>query len=141
MELEQRFCFNVDGERKRVCKKLFLAKLSVSESYVHQAIRNSQHGVIKGDQRCKTAPHNKKTNEIIARTKVHIESFPTVESHYTRNDSQRSYISSDLSIRKMFELHKQECLREHTGVFSQKITICLSITRKKTSVLNARSQQ
>ena len=106
------YFFTVDGERMRVCKKFFLATLSLSESYASHAIAHCTHGVYTGDQKQKKSPGNKTPIEQIKRTKKHIESFPTVESHCTRKDSKRLYLSSDLNIRKMFELQAKES-KEH----------------------------
>jgi hypothetical protein len=48
--------------RYRVCKKYLLATLGVSESFVHNALRNQQGGVYLGtDKRGKHEPHNKTT--------------------------------------------------------------------------------
>lgn len=40
----------------------------------------------------------------------HIKSFPTVESHYTRKDTNRKYLSPELNIKKMYELYKDKYL-------------------------------
>lgn len=42
----------------------------------------------------------------------HIESFPTVQSHYCRKTTSRKYLEKHLSIRKMYELYKEKCLLE-----------------------------
>ena len=42
----------------------------------------------------------------------HIELFPCVDSHYSRQESQRQYLASDLSISKMYNLF-QEWAPEH----------------------------
>jgi hypothetical protein len=56
------YSFCVDGVRYHVCKKYFLATLGVSESFVHNALRNQQGGVYLGtDKRGKHEPHNKTT--------------------------------------------------------------------------------
>ena len=85
-KVNRMFSFNIDGQKERVCKKFFLSTLSVGESYVDHALRNSQHGSFTGsDKRGKHRPHNT-TPEIAAeRAKQHIMSFPVVKSHYTHN--------------------------------------------------------
>jgi hypothetical protein len=39
----------------------------------------------------------------------HIKSFPVVESHYTRNATNRKYLAPELNIEKMYELYNEEC--------------------------------
>ncbi|XP_072398779.1 uncharacterized protein [Diabrotica undecimpunctata] len=41
---------------------------------------------------------------------MHIESFPHVESHYCRANSQRQYLDSSLTIKKMYELYTEVCI-------------------------------
>ncbi|KAL4705692.1 hypothetical protein ACJJTC_018765 [Scirpophaga incertulas] len=43
----------------------------------------------------------------------HIESFPCMESHYTRRDTNKKYLAADLNIRKMYTLYKQLCQKEN----------------------------
>jgi hypothetical protein len=50
-------------------------------------------------------PHNKTPTQDRDIVRQHIESFPTMESHYTRKDSNKQYLSCDLSIRKMVDLY------------------------------------
>lgn len=45
--------------------------------------------------------------------KVHIESFPKVQSHYCRQTSSREYLESTLSINKMYELYQERCKEEN----------------------------
>ena len=45
--------------------------------------------------------------------KQHIESFPKVESHYCRVDTQRDYLDSTLSIKQMYRLYLQSCTTAH----------------------------
>ena len=77
----------MDGVRYHVCKNYFLATLGVSESFVHNALRNQQGGVYLGtDKRGKHEPHNKTTKNAMEVVQKHIESFPVVDGHYTRKD-------------------------------------------------------
>ena len=43
----------------------------------------------------------------------HIESFPTYASHYCRSDSEKKYLSPDLSLNKMYELYQISCKDEN----------------------------
>ena len=55
--------------------------------------------------RGKTPPSANKTSEArVYGVRYHIESFPTVESHYTRKMSKRQYLNGNLSITKMYPM-------------------------------------
>jgi hypothetical protein len=49
------------------------------------------------DRRGKHQPHNRTPDTEKDTVRQHIEFFPTVESHYTRKDTDRKYLSSNLS--------------------------------------------
>ena len=51
----------------------------------------------------------------------HIESFPTVESHYTMNRSKRQYLNGDLSITKMYTMYKDKCVIEKKKPVTEKV--------------------
>ena len=113
----------------RVCKNFFLATIATGETYVDHALQNSVGGVYSGQKRRGNAtPHNKYSDADVQGAKEHIASFPVVESHYTRSDTQRLYLASDLTIRKMYELYTENCqsskktsvpLRKYRDIFNQ----------------------
>ena len=104
------FFFTIDGEKMRVCRRFFLATLAIGEGYVQHAMMNSQQGAFTGyDGRGKHTAHNKTTDRQLEHVKEHIQSFPCVESHYTRQDTQRHYLDASLNITKMYQLYEQKC--------------------------------
>ena len=115
------FSFTIDGKKERVCKNVFLSTLAIGRSYLGYALKNSKHGVYVGqDSRGKHRPHNKTSNVLVENVKDHIHSFPVVESHYTRRDTQRKYLPSNLNIKKMYELYKEQCAQKRTEAVSSK---------------------
>lgn len=50
-------------------------------------------------------PPNATPLQIIQFVKEHIDSFPRIESHYCRRDSQKQYLSPELNISKMYRLY------------------------------------
>ncbi|XP_054742561.1 uncharacterized protein LOC129247455 [Anastrepha obliqua] len=91
---------------KQVCKKFFLNTLHVSDCAISVlAKKKNQREFV--DMRGKHGMQRKVDEEIANLIKEHIESFPAVESHYTRAKSQRLYLSSDLTITKMYNLFKE----------------------------------
>lgn len=99
-----------NNENLKVCREFFCATLAISYKPIALANKDrSNTGEFLGeDQRGKHEPHNKLKPEVIAAIKNHIESFPPIESHYCRKSSKRLYLSSGLSISKMFDLFKEK---------------------------------
>jgi hypothetical protein len=58
------------------------------------------------DDRGKHTPGNKTSEEKANLVRRQIESFPAMESHYQRKGTKRQYLSSDLSINKMYTLYQ-----------------------------------
>ena len=68
------------------------------------------HSVFTGKDERGKAPAFNRTPDIDRNfSKNHIESFPTVSSHYIRKDSKRKYLSANLSVRKMLHLYEDKC--------------------------------
>lgn len=95
------YSLNVDGNHIKICKKFFLTTLGISETFANNALQNQQDGVFVGeDKRGKHAPYNKTANTAMDLVRRHIESFPVVDGHYTRKDSNRKYLGADLNIKR-----------------------------------------
>ena len=73
------------------------------------------------DQRGRHKPHNKTTDARQQFVKDHITSFPKVQSHYSRKDTNREFLQTDLTIRKMHELYKDKCKEKGCAPVSEKI--------------------
>lgn len=100
------------GETKiRVCEKIFRATLCISNGPINKAFSGvGNSGVYEEeDRRRNIAPPNKTCQDDEDYVKQHIESFPTMESHYSRKTSSKLYLASNLSIPKMYELYKEKC--------------------------------
>ncbi|CAC5358312.1 unnamed protein product [Mytilus coruscus] len=99
------YSLNVDGNHIKIGKKFFLTTLGISETFANNALQNQQDGVSIGeDKRGKHASYNKTTNTAMDLVRRHIESFPVVDDHNTRKDSNRKYLGADLNIKQMYEL-------------------------------------
>lgn len=107
------YSFKLDGEQITVCKKFFLMTLGISESFAEHALQNQLGGVFVGkDKRGKHEPHNKTPKNALEMVRKHIESFPVVEGHYTRKDSNRKYLGADLNITRMYQLYLEHYKEE-----------------------------
>lgn len=117
--VSRKYLLNLD-KNTPVCKKFFLATLDIGERLVSVALKKKMENSC-GDQRGKHVPYNKTSLEDVNRIHSHIKSFPTMESHYTRKDTNRRYLDPSLNIRKMFNLYREECARNNVNSCSEKI--------------------
>ena len=63
-------------------------------------------GIVEKDIRSTNSPGGRKLKEdVVNSIKDHIKSFPFMESHYSREKSKRKYLSSNMSLTKMYELY------------------------------------
>lgn len=106
-----------DNKQVRVCKRFFLGVLSIGKKTVEVAMKKKNHGMFAGsDLRGKQQSANKTPDSDVNFIRQHIESFPTVPSHYTRKHSARGYLDSCLTIRKMYQLYEEECKKTNRRV-------------------------
>ncbi|XP_063225537.1 uncharacterized protein LOC134532706 [Bacillus rossius redtenbacheri] len=110
----KKYFFEQEGERIRVCQAFFLKTLCISNKVILTAFKHkSMCGSFSGeDLRGKHPPANKTIPEVIEDVKCHIESFPVVESHYSRKSTKRLYLDSKLSIAQMYHLYTDKCKNE-----------------------------
>lgn len=103
--------FKKSNERIQVCQKFFTKTLCISPDVVADAIAkvDSIGYYASEDLRGRHEPANKIKQEVLRHVKEHIESFPVMESHYTRKDTSRKYLDAKLNIRKMYQLYCDEC--------------------------------
>jgi hypothetical protein len=106
-----RYYITLKNEKTRVCQRFFLATLGIGKKTIEYAVRKrSIHGGFHGtDQRGRHAAWNTIKPDDIKRVKSHIESFPRMESHYSRKDSKKEYLALDLNITRMYDLYVLKC--------------------------------
>ena len=104
-------------------KAFFITTLGIGRKIVETAFGKKNRKNISPikDKRGKHQPHNKTPTQDRDIVRQHIESFPTMESHYTRKDSNKQYLSCDLSIRKMVDLYSIERKEKHQKCVSEKV--------------------
>ena len=108
------FYFDVDEKRIRVCKNFYLKTLNIGERLIETSMKGKETGVYSSsDRRGKHSPHNKTPRVMLDDVRKHINSFPVVDAHYTRKDTQRMFLCHDLNIKKMYHLYKTECIQQN----------------------------
>jgi len=95
-----------------VCKRMFLKTL-VSERLVTYTSDKAQKAAVNtgfsaNDQRRKHRPHNKTPDNQLDDVRRHILSLPSMDPHYTRADTNRQFLGSELNIVHMHELYKEQ---------------------------------
>lgn len=110
-----RYFFIIKGEKVKVCKTFFLATLCISQKPIYTAHQNkSVCGTPKSDGRGKASGSRRAlSSDILQKVHDHINSFPQVESHYCRENTQRKYLDSSLNVAKMYDLYVQYCNNEN----------------------------
>lgn len=92
-----------------VCRIFFLNTLCINEKriyYYFKHLHNEKFGVPRSLRKGKNTKHFIEP-ERVEEVKNHINSFPTIDSHYCRASSGRKYLSSNLSLLKMYSLYLQ----------------------------------
>ncbi|KAL1005027.1 hypothetical protein UPYG_G00053610 [Umbra pygmaea] len=90
------FFLKVDGERKRVCKSLFLSTLGIGEWSAHNWVKDT------GKTQKNVAPcHRDEAHEFM---KGFLQDFPRLASHYCRSLSSKQYLEP--VFQTMCDLHK-----------------------------------
>lgn len=138
-QLSKKYYFPIKNEEIQVCKIMFLKTFSISEKIVTNVGKKLVVSpVIPSDKRGlhNNRPH-KISTEVTDGIKQHISKFPVVDSHYTRENSKKQYLESDLSIAKMHRLYlewaKEHCtisekaqmvtLRQYTDIFNESFNL------------------
>ena len=84
--------------------------------------------------------HNKTPDVDLQHVRSHIESFPDMESHYPRKESNRKFLSSNLNIRRMYDLYVEVCQqrgrradnhRKYRQIFCDEYNLSFHVPKKR----------
>ncbi|KAJ8666483.1 hypothetical protein QAD02_008145 [Eretmocerus hayati] len=113
---------NEKGKLIPVCRKMFLKTLGISYQRVRTALKRKREsgltGVISSDKRgrhTENRPH--RVPESVKDTaRAHIESFPTMESHYCREGTAKNYLDESIeSLAMMYKLYIESARENNIG--------------------------
>ena len=94
---------HIQEKNVKVCKKMFLDTLDISETLVFTALdKLTSLGTCDAEGRGKHFQRGNSKAEEKEIIREHINSFPRVESHYARKDSKREYLECSLTLIKMY---------------------------------------
>ena len=99
-----------DNQKVRVCREYFCSTLCISRNLVDKTMKYSNDRYFeREDNRGKHQNRKKIPEDEKHMVRTHINSFPRVESHYTRKDSNREYLVSDIkSVAQMHRLYEEQ---------------------------------
>ena len=104
-QVSRAFYLTNNAKRIRVCGNFFCKTLDLKIRSVQKYFTVHRGSIGLGsvvDGHGRHAPPNKTADWKLNLIRKHIESFPTMESHYCRADSTRLYLDAKLTIRKMY---------------------------------------
>ncbi|KAH9634816.1 hypothetical protein HF086_012230 [Spodoptera exigua] len=104
------YTLTVAGEKIKVCREFFLATLNISGGFVKGALNKiNSEGILTPDCRGKKVPPNKLSSEDETFIRDHILSYPAVESHYCRQNSEMRYLDASLNIATLYKEYVKLC--------------------------------
>lgn len=104
------YSLQVNGKMLNVCKKMFQNVYGIGRGRL-DVIINKKKKKSKTGISPKSGKGKSQNFQPEERVKIlnHIQSFPALESHYSRKNTSRLYLSHNLNIQKMFDLYKEQC--------------------------------
>lgn len=111
-----KFSLLVDGRRKYVCKMTFMGVYKISKHRISTVIDKMKAGDLSLQDNRGKHPKTMITDATRQRVRDHISSFPTMESHYGRNNGQNlmKYLEPGLNLEKLYGLFIEECRQQGT---------------------------
>lgn len=100
------YTLTIRKQRKKVCQKIFLETLAISEKVVRTAmLKLDDVGMIEPDRRGGRVESLQESDKIKRELVTsHINRFPRIESHFCRQNTDREYLSSDLTLMNMYQM-------------------------------------
>jgi len=142
-QMTRMYFFRLDGKEVRVCKTMFLNTFDIAGGVVSTSLKKiGGGGDLSPDKRGKIS-HRREVDPTIVQSVVdHINSFPMEDSHYSRRNSTRKYITREVkSVSQMHELYQEKMRAENPGakiaserqyrdIFNTKFNISFFVPKK-----------
>ncbi|XP_066968472.1 uncharacterized protein [Macrobrachium rosenbergii] len=104
------YALEIQMKRHPICQKYFLRVFGETKKFLEvlqKKKKETASGVSRGDRRGTTPNPRRIKEEELSKIDDHIKSFPAYESHYSRAHSSKKYLSSTLTLAKMYSLFKE----------------------------------
>lgn len=109
-EYTHQYFLTVGGHKVKVCRRLFLSTLNVSEAVIRTSLEKlSPQGICDDDNRGRKPPPNKLSSNDEKFLRNHILSFPQVDSGQGKLKNSKTYLDSSLSISSMHKMYINVC--------------------------------
>lgn len=95
-----------NGVEHVVCREFFLKCLQITPYRVFNALKTLNKNPIAAENRGKSAPANKTSEEKKNCVRQFIDSVPKYESHYGRSGSNKKYLHHTLNLSKLYTEYK-----------------------------------
>ncbi|KAF6205558.1 hypothetical protein GE061_019731 [Apolygus lucorum] len=118
----QAFYLTLDGQKIRVCKKLFNATLGISHRWITTIKEKTKYGILQPDLRGRHENHNNVNDDVLDDMRAHINSIPRIASHYLRAQTTREFIEGGKSIASIYRDYVEFCKKRETGWFRRQIS-------------------
>lgn len=128
-----------------VCKTMFKNTFSISNTFIQSAIdkHDKNTGICTKDMRGFHSNHPIILNTAMKENVIkHVQSFAPIESHYTRKDSNKQYLDSELTFKKMYKLYTEWCkeqniteniassVRQYKDIINKELNIAFHVPKK-----------
>ena len=104
------YSLKLHGKTVNVCQTMFLETFDITAQVVKTALsKQTDLGTCDEERRGKHTKRGKQSKEVEKEAiRKHIRSFPRVESHYCRKQTEKEYLESCLDLTTMYGLYKEE---------------------------------
>lgn len=106
------FYFFKDDTKMRVCKQFFIATLGITNRCIRTVKSKIKNGTLGQDNRGKHDNHKEVCEDIKNGIRAHISSIPSIESHYTRAHTEKTYIEGSKTIAQLYRDYKSDCVAQ-----------------------------
>lgn len=97
----------VNSKPIQVCKEFYRCVHGISHTPINTYLKNQDENGIPTPREVHS-PSTKYGEEVVNTIREHINSFPRVQSHYCRANTQREYLESSLTLSKMYKLFRNK---------------------------------
>lgn len=150
------YYFEINGQRKKVCKKCFCKIFGESDQFIKTVIKYKLKDdvLIQEDARGRHVPSHKLVIERHNEVLEHINSIPKYQSHYSRRHTNKVYFHSSLNIAKLYELYSEKysdpvSVSKYREIFGQldlkfkkpKLDLCNTCETLRVKIKNASDEE
>lgn len=135
----QNLAYIMTDEKIKVCKTMFINTLGISDRYVYSSWSMYNESGLEFRENRGRYPRRKLDDNVISFIHDHISSFPTIESHYLRQQTKRIFIDGFLTLSEMYRMYVQKCINDgrpyaqehkYREIFNYNFNIGFHIPRK-----------